>query len=40
MKKKMKEPEGLKMLKEAFRVFDSSGNGVVKRFVVDFLFTK
>ena len=31
MKKKVKEPESLKMLKEAFKVFDSSGAGVVPR---------
>ena len=29
MKQKVKEPESLKMLKEAFRVFDDSGDGIV-----------
>ena len=29
MKRKVKEPESVKMLKEAFRVFDSSGEGTV-----------
>ena len=31
MKTKVKEPEGMKMLKEAFKVFDSDGNGSVSR---------
>ena len=31
MKKKVKEPEGIKMLKEAFRVFDSKGEGSISR---------
>ena len=31
MKIKVKEPEGMKMLKEAFKVFDSNGNGSVSR---------
>ena len=31
MKKKVKEPEGVKMLKEAFKVFDASGSGLVSR---------
>lgn len=31
MKTKVKEPEGMKMLKEAFKVFDSNGNGSVSR---------
>ena len=29
MKRKVKQPESVKMLKEAFRVFDSSGEGRV-----------
>ena len=28
---KVKEPEGMKMLKEAFKVFDSNGQGSVSR---------
>ena len=31
MKQKVKEPESVKMLKEAFRVFDSQGSGSVTR---------
>ena len=31
MKTKVKEPEGMKMLKEAFKVFDSNGIGSVSR---------
>ena len=33
MKTKVKEPEGMKMLKEAFKVFDSNGIGSVSRFI-------
>ena len=29
MKRKVKEPESLKMLKEAFKVLDCSGNGMI-----------
>ena len=29
MKQKVKEPESLKMLKEAFKVFDCSGDGLI-----------
>ena len=31
---KVKEPEGMKMLKEAFRVFDSNGQGSVSRLYI------
>ena len=31
MKKKVKEPEGMKMLKEAFKVFDDTGKGSLTR---------
>ena len=31
MKRKVKEPESLKMLKEAFKVFDCSGDGLITR---------
>ena len=31
MKKKVKEPEGIKMLKEAFKVFDDTGKGSLTR---------
>ena len=31
MKKKVKEPEGMKMLKEAFKVFDDTGKGSITR---------
>ena len=31
MKKKVKEPESVKMLKEAFKVFDATGSGLVSR---------
>ena len=34
MKRKVNEPESVKMLKEAFKVFDPTGKGIVSR---DFL---
>ena len=36
MKKKVKEPEGMKMLKEAFKVFDDTGKGSLTRLNIIF----
>ena len=40
MKRKVKEPETVRVLKEAFRVFDSRGSGTVSRSTLMMAFLK